>query len=59
MTVRRSLSLARDNDRLVLDFPHNVARVFVFSSKTDKGGMPQVTVWLPLGKLYLRNQFRL
>ena len=55
MTVRRSLSLGPVNDRLVLDFPHNVARVFVFSSQTDKGGMPQVTVWRPLIELNLRH----
>jgi hypothetical protein len=36
------------------DFPYNPAGVFVFS-QTDKDGVPQVTVWRPLGKLYLRN----
>jgi hypothetical protein len=46
------------NDRLVLDFPHNVACVFIVS-QPDKGGVPQVTVWRPLGKLYLSDQFRL
>ena len=36
------------------DLPYNPACVFVFS-QTDKDGVPQVTVWRPLGKLYLRN----
>ena len=45
------------NDRLLFDFPHNV-RLFIFS-QPDKGGVPQVTVTRPLGKLYLRDQFRL
>jgi len=40
------------------DFPYNPACIFVFS-QTDKDGVPQVTVWRPLGKLYLRNYFRL
>jgi hypothetical protein len=46
------------NDRLVFDFPHNVAGLFIVS-QSDKGRVPQVTVWRPLGKLYLRDQFRL
>jgi hypothetical protein len=36
------------------DFPYNPACVLVFS-QTDKDGVPQVIVWRPLGKLYLRN----
>ncbi len=46
------------NDRLLFDFPHNVAGLFIVS-QSDKGGVPQVTIWRPLGKLYLRDQFRL
>jgi hypothetical protein len=45
------------NDRLLFDFPHNVAGLFIVS-QSDKGRVPQVTVWRPLGKLYLRNQLR-
>jgi len=36
------------------DFPYIPACVLVFS-QTGKDGVPQVTVWRPLGKLYLRN----
>jgi len=32
-------------------------RLCLLSNRQD--GVPQVTVWRPLGKLYLRNQFRL
>jgi hypothetical protein len=32
------------HDRLVFDFPHNVLCLFIFF-ETDKGGVPQVTVW--------------
>ena len=46
------------NDRLLFDFPHNVAGLFIVS-QSDKGRVPQVTIWRPLGKLYLRDQFRL
>ena len=46
------------NDCLLFDFPHNVPCLFIFS-QPDKGGVPQVTVWRPVGKLYLRDQFRL
>jgi hypothetical protein len=46
------------NDRLLFDFPHNVRCLFIFS-QPDKGRVPQMTVWRPLGKLYLRDQFRL
>ena len=46
------------NDRLLFDFPHNVAGLFIVS-QSDKGRVPQVTVWRPVGKLYLRDQFRL
>jgi hypothetical protein len=28
-------------------------------SQSDKGRVPQVTVWRSVGKLYLRDQFRL
>ena len=46
------------NDRLLFDFPHNVADLFIVS-QSDKGRVPQVTIRRPLGKLYLRDQFRL
>jgi hypothetical protein len=46
------------NDRLLFDFPHNVAGLFIFS-QPDKGGVPQVAIRCPLGKLYLGDQFRL
>jgi hypothetical protein len=46
------------NARLLFDFPHNVRCLFIFS-QPDKGRVPQMTVWRPLGKLYLRDQFRL
>ena len=46
------------SDRLLFDFPHNVAGLFIVS-QSDKGRVPQVTIWRPLGKLYLRDQFRL
>jgi hypothetical protein len=36
------------------DFPYNPACVLVFS-QTGKDEVPQVTVWRPRGKLYLRN----
>ena len=36
------------NDRLLFDFPHNVAGLFIVS-QSDKGRVPQVTVWRPLG----------
>jgi hypothetical protein len=45
-------------DRLVFDFPHNVLCLFIFF-ETDKDGVPQVIVGRPLGKLNLRDQFRL
>jgi hypothetical protein len=46
------------NDRLLFDFPHNVADLFIVS-QSDKGRVPQVTIRRPLGKLYLGDQFRL
>jgi len=46
------------NDRLLFDFPHNVRCLFIFS-QPDKGRVSQMTVWRPLSKLYLGDQFRL
>src|SRR5262249_10580905 len=51
-TFRKDFDCANE-----LRFPNNFLGIFIFP-QPDKLRMPQVTVWRPLCKLYLRDQLR-